>query len=117
MPKSFHLTCKKGYYLHFFNTASKLNYEGPYPEPEVYGADSMSVDERAQFLNGMRSKKVILFRNKDEMLAYCMDDVNVLRQACCAFRNLFLKLDKMDPFREVITISSICKKVIRTMLL
>jgi len=39
MPKSFDLTCKKGYYHHFFNTASNLNYVGPYPEPEFYGAD------------------------------------------------------------------------------
>jgi len=58
-----------------------------------------------------------LFSNKDELLVYCMDDVNVLRQACCALRNLFLKLVKMDPFREAITISSICNKVLRTMFL
>jgi hypothetical protein len=45
-----------------------------------------------------------------------MGDVNVLKQACCAFRNLFLKLVKMDPFREAITISSIYK-VCRTMFL
>jgi len=32
-----------------------------------------------------------------------------------AFRNLFLKLVKIDPFREAITISSICNKVFRTM--
>ena len=44
-----------------------------------------------------------------------MDDVNVLRQACCAFRNLFLKLVRMVPFRQAITISSICNKVFRTM--
>ena len=50
-------------------------------------------------------------------MAYCMDDVNVLRQACCAFRNLFLKLVKRDPFRQAITISSICNKVFRTMFL
>jgi len=42
-----------------------------------------------------------------------MDAVNVLRQACCAFRNLFLKLFKMDPFTEAITISSVCNKVFR----
>ena len=47
-------------------------------------------------------------------MAYCMDDVNVLRQACCAFRKLFLKL---DPFWQAITISSICSKVFRTMFL
>jgi hypothetical protein len=50
MPKSFDLACMKGYYPHFFNTASILNYEDPYPEPEFYGVDSMSFDERAQFM-------------------------------------------------------------------
>jgi hypothetical protein len=39
MPKPFDLTCRKEYYPHFFNTARNLNYEGPYPEPEFYGAD------------------------------------------------------------------------------
>jgi hypothetical protein len=41
MPKSLDLICKKGYYPNFFNTASNLNYEGPYPEPKFYGADSV----------------------------------------------------------------------------
>ena len=49
MPKSFDLTCKKGYYSHFFNTAENLDYVGAYPEPKFYGADYMSSDERAQF--------------------------------------------------------------------
>jgi len=50
MPKSFDLKCKKGYNPHFFNTASNINYVGPYPEPEFYGADSMFADESAQFM-------------------------------------------------------------------
>ena len=77
----------------------------------------MSADERTQFMQWHQEQKGKLFSNKDELLAYCMDDVNVLRQACCAFRNLFLKLVKMDTFREAITISSICNKVFRTMYL
>ena len=44
-----------------------------------------------------------------------MDVVNVLRQACCVFRNLFLKLVKMNPFRQAIPISSICNNEFRTM--
>jgi len=32
IPKSFDLTCKKGYYTHFFNTANNLDYVGSYPE-------------------------------------------------------------------------------------
>jgi hypothetical protein len=118
MPKSFELTCKKGYYPHFFNTADNLDYVGPYPEPKYYGADFMSGDERAQILEWYeeQKKKNKIFRNKEELLAYCMENVNVLRQASCAFRNLFLKLVKMDPFWQAITISSICNKVFRTFL-
>jgi len=77
----------------------------------------MSADERTQFMKWYEEQKGKLFSYKDELLAYCMEVVNVLRQACCAFRNLFLKLVKMDPFRETITISSICNKVFRTMFL
>ena len=77
----------------------------------------MSADERTQFMQWYEEQKGKLFSNKDELLAYCMDDVNVFRQACCAFRNLFFKLVKMDPFRQAITVSSICNKVFRTMFL
>jgi hypothetical protein len=59
---------------------------------------------------GMVRRADNIFSNNQELLAYCMDDVNVLRQACCAFRNLFLKLVKMDPFRQAITIWAICSK-------
>ena len=89
MPKSFDLTCKKGYYPHFFNTTKNLDYVGPYSEPVFYGADYMSGDEREQFLEWYGGQKDKIFRNKEELLAYCMDDVNVLRKTCCAFRNLF----------------------------
>ena len=111
MPKSFDFTCKKGYYPHFFNTANNLEYVGPYPEPKFYGAEYMSGDERAQILEWFEEQRNKIFCNKQELLAYCMDDVNVLIKAFCAFRNLFLNLFKMDPFRQAITISSICNKV------
>jgi hypothetical protein len=100
-----------------FDTASNLNYVGPYPKLEIYGAEYMSADERAQFLEWHQGQAGKIFSNKEELLAYCMDGVNVLRQACCTFRNLFLKLVKMDTFREGITISSIFSKVFRTMFL
>ena len=114
MPKSFDLTCKKGYCPHFFNTANNLDYVGPHPEPKFCGADFMSGDERAQFSAWYEAVKDKIFNNREELLAYWMDDVNVLRQARCAFRNLILKLVKMDTFREAITILSICNKVFGT---
>jgi len=90
---------------------------GSNSEPEFYGPDFMSVDKRSQFFEWHKEHKGQVFCSKDELLAYCMDDDNVLRQASCAFRNLFFKLVKIDPFREAITISSNCNKVFRTMFL
>jgi hypothetical protein len=63
---------------------------GSYSEPQFYGPDFISVDERAQFLEWHKEQKDQVFCNKDKLLAYCMDDANVLREACCAFRNFFL---------------------------
>jgi len=57
MPNSFDLTCKKGYYPHFFNTASDLNYVGSYPKTEYLGADFMSGDNCAQFFGMARGAK------------------------------------------------------------
>jgi hypothetical protein len=57
-PKSFDLTRRKGYYPHFFNTASKINYVGPNPEPEFYGADFMSA---TTFCSGTRNRQVRYF--------------------------------------------------------
>jgi hypothetical protein len=54
----------------------------------------MSADERAQFLEWHQKQAGKLFSNKEELLAYFINDVNVLRQACCAFRKLFFKLVK-----------------------
>jgi len=50
MPKSFDITCKKGYYPHYLNTVKKLDYLVPYPETKLHGADYMSDDERGQYL-------------------------------------------------------------------
>ena len=73
--------------------------------------------DRAQFLVRYARMKDKTFNTKMELLVYCMDDVNVLRQACCAFRNLFLNLVEINPFRHAKIISSICNKVFCTMLL
>jgi hypothetical protein len=79
-----------------------LDYVGPYPEPKYYGADYMLGDERAQFLKWYEEQKDKIFCNKQELLAYCMDNVNVLMQACCAFRYSFFKLVKINPFSRLL---------------
>ena len=100
----------------FFNTANNLDYVGSNSEPNFYGADFMSGDERTKFSSFFVGEKNKSFKNKKKLLTYCIDDVKVLRQAYCVFRNLFFKFFKMDYFRQAISISSISTKVLWTMI-
>jgi len=93
LSKSFDLICKKG-----TTPTSSIRPEILIILSPNFTGQALYLDERARFMQWHQEQKGKLFSNKDELLAYCMDDVNVLTQACCAFRNLFLKLVKMDPF-------------------
>jgi hypothetical protein len=97
MPKAFDLPYKKGDYPYLFNTAENLDYIGPYPDPKYYGVDFMSGEERTRFVAWYDEQKDQIFNNKEQLLAYSMGDVSVLRTAACSFRNLFLEL-KNGPF-------------------
>ena len=64
---------EEGVLFSLFKTANNMDYMGAYPEPKFYGADYMSGDERAQFLERYEKQKDEIFCNKQELLAYCMD--------------------------------------------
>jgi len=80
MPESFNLTCNKGYSPHYLNTANNLDYVGSHPEHKYSGAEFMSGDDRAKFSSWYEGVKNKIFNNREELLAYYLDDFNVLRQ-------------------------------------
>lgn len=47
----------KGYFPHLFNTRENQTYMGRYPDPQYYGIDYMSSDERKKFLEWYKKKK------------------------------------------------------------
>lgn len=64
---------------HSFYTAKNLDYVGPYPEHKFYGADFITDDGRYEFLECYEEQKDKMFRNNEELFAFFMYDVNVLR--------------------------------------
>jgi len=102
---------QKGALHPILNMTKNLVYVGTCIESKCYGADYILGDEQAQVLECYEEQKDKTFRNKEELIANCMDDVSLLREACCAFRNFFLIFVRIDPFRQAITISSICNMV------
>jgi len=115
MPISFDHSCKKGYYRHIFTTAKISITLALIPNPSSMEQNLCLV---MNYIFGLVwGEKGKIFNNREKLSAYCMDDVNVLRQACSAFGNLFFKSVKMDTFWQAFKISFICNKVFRTVFL
>ena len=136
LPKAFGLTqerragdgpaageLKKGDFPHKMNRREFQNYVGPFPPLSMYSVDRMGKDERAKFIEWHGEQKDKIFDLQAEMLAYCRQDVAILRQACMRFRDLFIeittKIDSdgeiagfVDPFAHI-TIASACMQIYR----
>ena len=133
LPKSFGLKeLAKGYFPHMFNRRQNWFYKGPYPPVDDYGVDSMSSADRESFLQWYQSREGE-FDFQEQMLLYCRNDVQLLREACMKFRGLLLSItgqtiERMDPetlelTTEIqdgvdpmayLTIASVCMAVYRS---
>ena len=105
----------KGWFPHLFNTLENVDYVGPMPPKEAYSPDSMKSSERASFLEWYeeRSREKYLFDFAKEIVAYCVQDVTILRKACLVFRQMFISCCNVCPFAECSTIASTCLTVFR----
>ncbi len=93
-PSTFGLTeLKKGYFPHFFNTVENQNYNGALPDMRFYGADTMTTSNRSKFMkwNADEQKYAMnpdkTFNLKDELIAYCNSDVQILKESCMSVSN------------------------------
>tara|TARA_R110002051_G_scaffold169520_2_gene240134 strand:- start:762 stop:4772 length:4011 start_codon:yes stop_codon:yes gene_type:complete len=115
MPKMFGLTeLRKGYYPHMFNTPENINYIGPMPPFEDFGADGYKEKDYKECCKWYQSKidENYVWNNALEMKKYCESDVDILRRAMIEFRSLYIKIADIDPLRYL-TIASVCMSIFR----
>lgn len=112
MSKTFKLEVSKGHFPHEFATEARwrensgAGYHGPMPGPEFYGLLTMRGDgpadvrRKQEELVSWHAQESVKYQPftaqpwvlREQMQNYCRDDVRVLREACFAFRNLFLAM-------------------------
>ncbi|KAL6427128.1 hypothetical protein ACFW04_008631 [Cataglyphis niger] len=117
LSKAFGLqnTADKGIFPHLFNTVENQLFVGPLPDLHYYSPESMKTKKRKRFLAwhaDMRQKNTV-FDFQCEIIRYCRTDVDILRQACMAFRKIFIDRGNVCPFEECTTIVSTCMTVFR----
>ena len=82
----------------------------------------MSPERRDEFHAWYEGEKALgqPFDMQEELLSYCISDVDILRRCCIQFRELFMSItsrnqddEGVDPFKNCITIASACNLVFR----
>ncbi|XP_026290878.2 uncharacterized protein LOC113215459 [Frankliniella occidentalis] len=116
MPKSFGLhELKKGWFPFLAIKPEYFNYEGPMLPKSEYCIGTMK-SKAAEEFNAWHDQQVAentVFNFRQELLAYCISDVTILRQACHAFRQLFEQTAGFDPMFSCIALSRACMAAYR----
>jgi hypothetical protein len=103
---------KKGYFPYKSNTTDNWNYIGEYPDPSYYAVETMKKKDREEFMTWYDSVKHETINFQQQMYEYCKSDVDILRQGCIIFRQLFLDVANIDPI-QYITLASVCFAIYR----
>ena len=108
---TFNLTeLKKGFFPHLFNIPTHQNYVGRIPDLEFYDPDGMMPKKKEELLNWHAEQVIrnVEFNFKEELIAYCKSDVQLLKQGCQAFQREFESEAGFNPMEQAYTIASAC---------
>ncbi|XP_063971153.1 uncharacterized protein LOC129263814 [Lytechinus pictus] len=106
---------RKGYFPHLFNTKVNQGYQGPIPPKKYFDPEGMKEDgARKKFEEWYIKQANVHYNLEEEMLAYCHSDVDILMRGCMSFRDSFIEASGIDPFKDDVTIASVCSRVYRT---
>ena len=115
MPSTFGFKeLKKGFYPYWFNSSENWNYVGELPDKRFYKPNSMSVGKRKEFnewYDKLKSEGFV-YNHAIETRDYCISDVDILKQSCVLFRQLYIDIADIDPFTYT-TIASVCMAIFK----
>ena len=111
---------KKGFFPHAFNKPENATYDDRYPDKSFYGSEFFSISKKAEFDEFYAANKDKMFNFQQELVDYCISDVNLLMEGCLRFRRIIIDSTKrnnedsgVDPFRVAITMASLCNYIYR----
>lgn len=102
-PDTFGLNeLKKGFFPHLFNTLENQEYQGPMPPLEMYDPDGMIAKTKTEFERWYEKqvRNDYVFNLQNEMKAYCISDVKLLKAGCQPFRENLNSMVSSIPWRS-----------------
>lgn len=111
---------RKGHFPHFFNVEKNYNYVGPIPDLHYFGVDDMFPAEREALIqwHSEQRRLNIVWNFAKEMYSYAINDVVVLAQACCKYRELIQNIvPSIEVFHSCITLPQVSLTIFKTLFL
>lgn len=115
-PKTFGIKeLKKGFFPHYFNIKKNYKYVGKVPSLKYFGYNSMKTKQRKELIKWWVAKRATnyVWDQAKEMREYCISDVDILKRCCIKFRQQFIDIADIDPFRYA-TIASVVMAIYRS---
>lgn len=105
LPKQFGLQdVSKGDFPHEFNVKENYLYEGQLPAPEYFGVRFMSPSRYEKFMEWRKEEDAAirkglkpLWNFQEQILEYCMRDVDVLRRSWLSFQESMFEITGLIP--------------------
>lgn len=92
----------------YFNTFENYDYIGPIPDKKYYTIIKTSTNpKQLQAFHEWHSKLQetnYIFNNREELIKYCVNDVELLRRGCTVFLKYILNLAEVNPFIGIFTL-------------
>lgn len=114
LPTTYGLTTIKGDFPYLFDIPNHRTYRGPIPDRKYFnlaGRSKKEVEEFTKWYDDF-AKSGAVYDIQVERLKYCRADVQVLREACEAFRAVQIEKNAADPF-QYNTPAKYCNTVFR----
>lgn len=116
LPKIFELAVKpKPYFPYLWIRPENLFVELDHlPDMKYYQPENMKVDEHTKFVEWWKKyhlkKKFLLWK---ALVKYCINDVDIEREAALKFRALLIKMADVDPFVVAGTLAKLALHIYR----
>lgn len=96
----------KTFFPHIFNTTQNQAYVGMIPDKEMYGYENFNSKQLREFNEWYQTQENTIFNFSEQLLEYCISDVNVLRMGSLKFMQSFIDMLHVNPLIEAVTLTS-----------
>lgn len=104
---------KKGFFPYRFNTVDNQDYIDQIPDKQYFDPDNMSGQKKLKFEQWYDERSQTLYNFHQEMVEYCISDVEILANSIEAYVTTMMKIKPMNPLASI-TIASYAMKLYRT---